>query len=111
VPAGYRVDGIGTCSLIGFCEAIPSGHDLANDRQPLAHPVRDRRMPADGLADHHAKAADEPAQRSCYGFRQNGHGHVHHHLGHTTIDAGVVVASGSMPSSPPGLTKVGTPPA
>jgi hypothetical protein len=38
VPAEYRVDGIGTCSLIGFCEAIRNGHDLVNDRQPLAPP-------------------------------------------------------------------------
>ena len=112
VPAEYRVDGIGTCSLIGFCEAIRNGHDLVNDRQPLAPPpVRDRSIPADGLAFDDAKTVDKPAQRSCYGCRRNGHGHMHHHFGHTPIEAGVVVATGWMPSSPPGVTKVRTLPA
>src|ERR1035437_790075 len=57
-----------------------------------------------------AKAADEPPPM-CDGFARNGHGLAHHHLRHTTIEAGVVVASGSIPSSPTGLTRVGTPPA
>jgi hypothetical protein len=61
VPAEYRVDGIGACSLIGLCEATRNSHDLVNDRQPLAHPVRNGSIPADGLADDDAKTVDEPA--------------------------------------------------